>query len=274
MAKSKADRKVYDGGGYGALENLRRSVEGEPAICPHLDFGTTEDEQAAWVSLLESATFGEQDPNAVPASWMNQREWVRLIEESVKGADMYNWYAWLQLGMLRLSELNLRDAKEALDRSMTLAPSAWALWGLAQIEGLHGHKKERALMLMRASLMKPDDLSLAKDAVRVLNAEQCFRELLQYTPKLAPEVAGNERIRLNIAQACVETGELERAEALLYADGGISVPDIREGEVSVTELWFRIEEKKAAREGRTFDRETAEPPAALDFRMNAKRKKS
>ena len=72
----------------------------------------------------------------------------------------------------------------------------------------------------------------------------------------------------------METGELERAEALLYADGGISVPDIREGEVSVTELWFRIEEKKAAREGRTFDRETAEPPAALDFRMNAKRKKS
>ena len=272
MAKAPAERKVYDGGGYGALENLRRAVQGEPAVCPQLDFGEIGEEQKAWASLLENSTYGEQDPNAVPASWMNQREWVELIEAAVKGADRYNWYAWLQLGMLRLSELNVRDAEEALDRSMTLTPSAWALWGLAQAEGLKGNKKERALMMMRASLMKPDDLSLAKDAVKALNDESLWRETLRYAAALPESVAANERVKLNVAWAHMEQDELEQAEALLYAGGGIQVSDIREGEVSVTELWFRIEEKKAAREGRTFDRETAEPPAMLDFRMNAKKK--
>jgi len=273
MAKSKAARKVYDGGGYGALENLRRKVMGEPEMCGHLDFGEPDAEQSAWVSLLMNGTFGVQDLHKPVASWMNQREWVKLLEEAVKSADMYNPYAWLQLGMLRLSEMNTRDAKEALDRSMVLERSAWALWGLAQVENLAGRTKEGALMVMRASLMQPDDLSLAKEAVRVLNAEKLFLVVLTYVPQLSEQVQEHQRIRLNVAQACMEMDELERAEALLYADGGISVPDIREGEVSVTELWFRIEEKKAAREGRTFDRETAEPPAALDFRMSAKRKK-
>ncbi len=273
MAKSPAKRKIVDGGGYGALENLRREVQGEPAICPHLDFGSIGPEQQPWADLLTNSTFGEHDPMTAPESWMNQREWVELIEASTRGADMYNWYAWLQLGMLRLSEMNLREAREALDRSMTLAQSPWALWGLAQLEGLSGHPHERAMMVLRASMMKPGDLSLAKDAARVLAAEKCWRELLKLVSLLPKTVAADARIRLYYAQALVETGKLEEAERLLYADGGIVVSDIREGEVSVTELWFRIEEQKAAREGRSFDRETAEPPAALDFRMNAARKK-
>jgi len=35
-----------------------------------------------------------------------------------------------------------------------------------------------------------------------------------------------------------------------------------------------IEEAKAARDGRTFDREEADVPAALDFRMGAKRREN
>ena len=272
MAKSPALRTVYHGGGYGALENLRRKVQGEPETCPHLDFGELTDEQKSWESLLVNSTFGIHDPLAVPESYMNQREWVELIEESVRGADMYNWYAWLQVGMLRLSERREREAREALDRSMVLQPSPWALWGLAQLEGLAGHMRERSLMVMRASLMVPTDLSLAKDAARVLVTEKLFRELLAYAAQLPEEIRNHQRIRLNVGQALVELDRLEEAEATLYADGGIIVPDIREGEVSVTELWFRIEERKAARDGREFDRETAEPPAALDFRMGAKRK--
>lgn len=54
---------------------------------------------------------------------------------------------------------------------------------------------------------------------------------------------------------------------MFYRDGGIVVPDLREGENSITELWFYLEEQKARREGRRFEEKTATPPAFANFRM-------
>ena len=44
----------------------------------------------------------------------------------------------------------------------------------------------------------------------------------------------------------------EEAEALLYRDGGLEIPDIREGEISITKLWFELENKKERRRGGTL----------------------
>ena len=50
-------------------------------------------------------------------------------------------------------------------------------------------------------------------------------------------------------------------------NGGIVLPDIREGETIITEMWFLIEELKAKRDGRVFDRETASVPPIFDYRQ-------
>ena len=42
------------------------------------------------------------------------------------------------------------------------------------------------------------------------------------------------------AFAAVHTGRYIEAENILYADGGLVVPDIKEGEVSMSELWYLI----------------------------------
>ena len=57
-------------------------------------------------------------------------------------------------------------------------------------------------------------------------------------------------------------------QTLLDEDDGLEIPDIKEGEISITELWFSIAEKKAARDGLPFDKATAKPPKKFDFRMN------
>ena len=56
-------------------------------------------------------------------------------------------------------------------------------------------------------------------------------------------------------------------------DGGINVPDIREGENTVTDLWLELEELKAKRDGREFDRNAAVVPEQFDFRMGVPREK-
>ena len=58
----------------------------------------------------------------------------------------------------------------------------------------------------------------------------------------------------------------------ILEDGGnyLAVPDIKEGETSLSDLWYYIEEQRAAKEGRSFDRDKVSPPYELDFRMFAK----
>ena len=64
-------------------------------------------------------------------------------------------------------------------------------------------------------------------------------------------------------------GEVDAAEALIYRGGQwLEVPDIQEGEISLSELWLRIQTVRAERRGATFDPEAA-PPYELDFRMFA-----
>ena len=273
IALKPAEELIFSGSGWGALENLRRLKQGEEPLPKHLDFGLPGCEQQQWIDLLQNGYFEDVDPNEVPKSWMLQEEWTEMLKLAVSGADAYNWYTWLQLGMVYLAEKKLNDAKKALDRSMTLKPSCWAMYGLANIARMEGNHEKAAMLAFRASLMKPDDPSLAKEAVKLLYHAKMYAKTLDLTQRLPEDIANLGRIKLIKAFAHLQLGEIEKAEELLYEGGGIIVPDIREGENSVTDLWFAIEEAKAAKEGRMFDREEAQPPAHLDFRMNAVRRK-
>ena len=62
-------------------------------------------------------------------------------------------------------------------------------------------------------------------------------------------------------------GDVSGAERILYEDGGIIVPDIRECETVTLDLWIAIEEKKAQAAGIPFDKNDINPPAFADFRM-------
>ena len=92
--------------------------------------------------------------------------------------------------------------------------------------------------------------------------------LYQYTESLSEDQKRLPRIRLYRAMAAEKLEKLDEASALLNENNGLEIPDIQEGEVSITELWLKIEEKKAARDGVPFDRATAKPPKKFDFRMN------
>jgi len=160
-----------------------------------------------------------------------------------------------------------------LDQSMKLLPSCWALYGLAHIARMEGNAEKAALLAEKAALMKPDDKSLAKEALKLLHLNKMHQKVLDLVDKLPESVSSLGRVKLYKAFACLRTGQIQQAEILLYEEKGISVPDIREGENSVTDLWFEIEETKAKKEGRVFDREQAVPPPQLDFRMHVARKK-
>ena len=75
-------------------------------------------------------------------------------------------------------------------------------------------------------------------------------------------------------EALLETGDIDGAGDMLQGD--IELTDIREGEVKLTDLWFRMTAMKRARETgvevddallKQVQRECT-PPLHLDFRMH------
>ncbi len=146
MAKRPADEVLCHGSGWAALENLRRQKTGQKIMCPHLDFGATAEEQEDWVKLLSESTVGQHKPDAVPKSWMLQKEWEQMLETAAKKKDKDNWYAYLQLGCLHTMQESAdpERAENELKTSIRLEPNAWAYYALAELYRMTGKKNRRA----------------------------------------------------------------------------------------------------------------------------------
>ena len=268
MAKAKATGELlFKGSGWGALENMLRQKDGRRLMAAHLDLGAVDEEQAAWVSLLEKGTVGEHNPDEIPASWMLQEGWTDLLKEAIKGADANNWYAYLQLGMISFINGNFDDAKSYLDRSYELCKSPWALYGLAHINRQQKDLVAAANLCEQAYRMKMEDISLGKEAMELLTDADMNKEALELAEQMPEKVREIGRVKIYILKAYIRLGNIQKAEELFYADGGLVLPDVREGERLVTELYLDLLELKAKESGEPYDRLTAKVPPQFDYRQ-------
>lgn len=271
MATSPAENLIFSGSGWGALENLRREKAGEKRMAPHLDFGTVGDEQEDWVQLLEEGCLPAHDPLEPPVSYMLQTEWTKMLEDAAAGVDRDNWYTRLQLGLVYFANGDLKRAAGQVAASASLCPSPWALYTQAHIALDEDRPRECAVLAIRAAQMKPDDVSLAKEAATYAAQLGMFRSLTAYIETMPPAVAECGRVKIYMLYNYVKTGNIEKAEEILYSDGGFVIPDIREAETLLTELYLDLEEQKAKRDGREFDRDACEVPKIFDYRMGLAR---
>lgn len=271
MATSPASQVLFYGDGWAALENLRRKKKGMAPLCPHLDFGKTDAAQAMWENLLITGSLqsGENgDPAKPPVSYQRREEWVKLLQEAVKGPDRHFWLTHYMLGCAYLAEGDTERAEAALEISCSLNPNAWNTYAMAELYRVNGEAKRSALTMLAAAKMAPDDDSLCKMTARTLAKAELWDILADFTDGLSEKQKRLPRIKLYRAISADGRGDIDLAASLLEENGGLEIPDIQEGEVSITDLWFSVAEKKAARDGVPFDRATAKPPVKFDFRMN------
>ncbi len=270
LALTPADELIATGSGWGALENARRVAAGLDPVAPHLDFGPMGAEQAPWQALLATGALPAGDETKAPISWMIQPEWEAMLQAAVQKAP--NWQVYAQLAGIRFTAGQTDAAEELFKKSDELTHNAWALYGLSCC-ALYKKKAAAAEQYaLAAHALQPDNADLSLYTAQVLFETKNWAGMMELEPTLTAEAKAMPRMKLYTAYACIHTGDLDRADSLLYADGGLVVPDIREGEVSITDLWFTLEEAKAARDGKPFDRDTATPPSMFDFRMFAVKK--
>ena len=243
MALTPADKMICYGSAWGKLENMRREKNGEAPVCAHLDFGELDDVQAPWLNLMENGTMEQAgDKNLPPVSWMLQNEWTDMLMKSAPCHEKY-----LHLAAINMAKRNLRDADEALTKALELAVTPIALFLKAQIFRMKGDMNAAATTAMEAYNLLPTDVSLCRQALALALIAGLHDDIIAAYEQAPAAVRADGRVSMTYSFALLRTGKVAEAEAILLANGGLAVTDIREGETSLTNLYIEVQKAKIGR---------------------------
>ena len=276
MAALPPEMILQTGSGWGALELRRQAEAGETPIAtaatpfPESTLGS---EQMPWLALLETHAMPETPPDQPPASWMTQWEWRRLLVDSMEHGRSSHWTGWLHLGMMHIGCGDFRAAKAALRSSADRMPTVWALRSLGCLLLHERHAAQAADCYMQALELCPHHPQLLVEYARAALMAGRPKALRARIAGLPAVLRSSGRMLLYEAMAALETGDLETVRKTL--ESPLEVTDMREGEISITNLWFRYHAVRVARlEGRDIDddfmrriKSEHPPPQRLDFRM-------
>lgn len=305
IAKLKVEEKdlIHLGSGWGALEEIRIEKENDSKLPESVCFPKTTIgfEQYPWYALLNSGTLPEESVNELPSSYMVAPKWMKLLEESLDKENGKTWYSLFHYGVM-LGEMMERDtisseasrwgkypeyrekAIKAFKESAENEPSVWALRCLFSMANEVGDFEnaekyyDEVFKLPAATI----DFAFAGEYMNWLNRRGKYEKAWELYKKMPENIQNTERLLLTSAQTAIKLRNLEQIEKV-FAHGEYA--DIREGECTLTDIWFEFCALKMAKERgiENLDNNTladlideaydlCPPPKEIDFRMSFDKK--
>ena len=257
-----AGEQVLSGSGWGALENLRRKKAGLPPlsrVClfPEDSLGEA---QRPWRMLLDTGSFPEGDQMGPESSFMIRTEWInRLKEAPPNSASLY------QMAVALYAQGRQQDAQRCLERSLQFRQTPWALRARGRMRLLAGEEEAGLSDLRRALALAPGQRQLSLEYARALLESHREDQLIAFLDALPQNQKSLPRFLY--LRACADTalGRYEEAEKILLSP--LIIPDMREGELSLCDLWYTLRQKQYGLSRREAERRFP-LPEALDFRMH------
>ena len=183
---------------------------------------------------------------------MTDSAWRDLLESALAANRGTHWLSWLHVGIMRYRGGDSNGARQAWLESLECEPSAWAYRNLAVLAQDAGEIEKAARFWAIAARMKPDLQPLAVEACDALLAAGAFAAVRELIEQFPPESASSGRVRLLGAIAALRSGDLAAPGEFFAAR--CEIPNIREGELSLSDLWFEWQEARLAnREGVPLD---------------------
>lgn len=263
------EQMLFAGDGWGSLELMRDSRN----VLPELPFpeDCLADEQKPWLTLLRDGFLPERDIKEEPGHFMVQPEWRDLLEDSVRRGASDHWLGWLHLGVMRLENLDGDGAREAWTRSIEHKPSGWAYRNLSVLESRDGTPEAACDLMRQAWQTGPKVISLALEYADLLEKTARWDELRELVADLSDQARSHERMLIVAAKLALHYDDLRGVEDILSHE----FATIREGEVTLTDLWFAWQAKLLSeKEGVAVTdellarvRRELTPPLRLDQRM-------
>ncbi len=265
---SKADAGfeiLFDGTGWGALERIRRNMQGADipsGFC--FPNSTMTSEQSQWLSLLKTGKL----ENANAESFMVNDDWRSALENDSSDA------AKLLLGILHMENGRTEEAEKAWHAVSDKRFMPMALRNLSQAALGRGDENGAIELMKRAIVEGGDELHCAymREYMQLLMNAKRYQEAWDAFANAPERIRKDDRASLLAGTAAIETGEYAYLDELFKTEHAT----IREGETSLTELWFRREaareaEKRGVSVSEALIKEITEtllPPREIDFRMN------
>lgn len=270
---STCTERLCEGSGWGRLENLVRGQLGKPAIsrvCA--DWGNGTEQTKRWEALMQSGLLDMRNPLDIPESYINGDYWIKALKNSLSNEGGEHFSTYLQLGTALFAAGDEQEAYEMWKKSVELTPNPWALRNMAAWLMEEGRDLETAAdYSVQALEMLPDNRHLAIDCSKILMELGQNERLIRVVESLSDEVQNLGRVKLAKAMALIALDRLEEAKEIVNTD--FILPDVQEGELSVSAAWIALHEKLLMREGLT-EAEAKEQvlnhypiPYVLDFRM-------
>ena len=249
---------VFAGSGWGALEEERLGHY----MTEHLDFGKPDTEQKDWMMLLKEGTMPVEEG---PSGYVIQEEWYPLL----KNASGKNWKTRFYEALFCYRHGDYEAALDLLSQAREEWKNIWTGFALENVFRMLGRTQECIQMLLGMIVAVQDDASLAKEIFKVMMELEGDPELmLKMCEVLSPDVHRRPFIRFCHAYALAHCGRLDEALRAITANGGLEIPDILEGEISISSLYIYIQKELAAQKGKTLDDADVKVPFALDLRMS------
>ena len=256
----------YFGSGWGAVENMIRKTP----VSHKLSFpqSSINDECAEWVTLYETGILAVPDKNMPIKSYVKGDIW---IEKLISAKD--SWYKYNHLGVALYTSGDIKGAYDAFLKSAELCPNAWAYRNLAQIEKNENKKLEKAVEYMEKAIAQKNDYQpLWVNYAESLFALKDYDTWIHLYENDMPEnIKANGRVLMMYAHALVLVDR--HREALNILTDNFVLPDIKEGEFSISHIWSEIHRKIMLEEDgiNPSDKDVFEKyplPYELDFRMH------
>ena len=264
------------GAGWAALELKLRAATGQKTCWPKgvaFPDSSLGPYQKPWLDFLTTGKIPARKPDEAPASYVAGNTWRQMLEKSIRAGDSGHWYGWFLLGIMCYSEFDDNQrACDAWKKSAAKKKNPWALYCLGALARMQYDFPSAARHLQAALALAPHVYTIASDTLEVLNELNQPKKTLAWLEKLPASVRQQDRIVMAEAFAALKLGDYRRALEIINSR---EFACVREGEESVTSLWFNAQDlKRAAETGRPVDLQlklevrTMRPPAELDFRMS------
>lgn len=288
---------MHFGSGFGALETLRmrKDGDGEPPVSMCFPLSRIGEAEKPWLALLEQGSIGEQDPAALPVSYMVSPKWISRLRNAPK-----TWNNLLQLGIAEYECHNVEvvvnqsydaaedaaateAAKGAWLASAKACPNCWALRNLAVLERTAGNHEAAQAYYDRAVALPGAyaDVALASEYLQYLIERREFAKAWALYESFPVNCRADDRISITAAKAALKLRVTDYLEVFFKTEHHA----IFEGETVLTDLWFGYCALRLAAERGILDpteqqlEELADeawdlcpPDESIDFRMSLDKK--
>ena len=264
-------RIIYRGSGWGALEEKIRGKR----ISDFLVFDDgCDNESVMWEEFLENGSFPVPDTKDIPESYVSDSFWLEKLEK----LPSQSWYSLLHTGVIKYASGDIDGAQKAWEKSLEKEKSPWALRNLSMIyKNEKNDLAESRRLILEAYEMKKDCHTLLKEVAMQLTSDGGDSIWLEIYETLSDKLKASGRLMLYKAIALMNLSRYK--EASLIINESFVMSDIKEGELSVSHLWFELYRNIYAEEnGLLYSPEDKELcrkadekyplPRKLDFRMH------